>query len=278
MDADRYVLTGKEWDADDWVIDQQNLKHTHRSTLVFYRTDAVLDRSYRPACAGVHFSRGNVKGEPTKRSLQNLVFLLNNCDTPMTSMITMTMTPQVHRMHDADTHKAALKAGLEKLRRQGVNQYCWVREHQASGSVHWHVFTDWNVESPGQINDTESQAWSHWFADYYGDRKANQRSHYFMKNGDGKDFRGCVRVEQLLTEAAGRYAGKEGAKRFQKEAPTKWRRAGCAWWRASRNVKCTPVKTETVQASTLDSTKVMIGGWERDVAFRVQFNRGLKGE
>lgn len=264
-----------DWDPDDFFVDQENSKKASLSTLVRYRTDAVLERSYRPACADSSGGNGVVSGEPSKRSLQNLCFLLNNCDVPMSSMLTLTMTPQVHRQHSPSVHKSALKASLERLRKRGTGQYCWVREHQENGSVHWHIFTDDEVGEPGEINEGLTRDWIDWFAGYYEQRNANAKSVRNMKNGNFGDFRGCARFESLKTEAAGRYAGKEGAKRFQKQAPVKWRKAGCAWWRASRGVKCTPIETIDVLSSTVQGRIVTINGVEREVAFKVQFNQGV---
>lgn len=97
-----------------------------------------------------------------------------------------------------------------------------------------------------------------------------------MRNGDGKDFGGCCQFERLLTHAAGRYAGKEGSKRYQKLAPKKWRSSGCAWWRCSSNVKCSPIDSIQVHPSKLDGVNMIIDeDREVEVLFKVQRNKGV---
>ena len=203
------------------------------------------------------------------------MFTLNNSDHRFVTMYTLTMTPAVHRGHTVEQHKNAFKAALEKMRREGVDQYVWVREYTESGTLHWHVFTTNEVEKNGRVNDSMSRKWSKWFSSYYKRLNASARDAFFMANGDGKEFRGCVRVECLRSDAAGLYAAKEGGKRFQKKAPSKWRGAGC-WWYKSRGVECTPIRTVEATLDSLDSCKVDIGGSRVEVAFKIQFNRGLK--
>lgn len=280
----------------NWDPDQANTRFrlTPEVKLDVYRTDAVVVRSYKPKCAGTIGERGAIGGAPSRRSLQNLVFLLNNSDVPFVSMLTMTMTPDVHKLCTVKEHRRALANALQRLRDRGISQYCWVREFQGNGSVHWHVFTDKTVGSPGEVNSDLSRDWCEYWASLYFDRiiphselalkkrisvgenRKKQRDRNKMETGNNAEFLGCCRFEQLRTDAAGRYAGKEGAKRFQKLAPGKWQNGGGAWWRASRGVKCTPIKRVAVPADTIESTSIDIGGKEVDVAYRVQFSRGLK--
>lgn len=250
------------------------------STIDVYRTDAVLVRSYKPACAGSDAGRGKIGAAPSPRSLQRLVFLLNNSDVPFLSMFTFTMTPHCSRTNSVDRHRAMLRNILQRLRDHGVGQYCWVREFQGNASVHWHVFTDKHVGKPGEVNNDLTDEWSHWFATSYyrgkTETEAAKASRYRMIHGNGADFRGCCRVEQLRSHAAGRYAGKEGAKRFQKRSPERWRNGG-AWWRPSRNVKCTPIKTVSVYPSTIKESSVTLpDGRILSVPNKIQFCRGLK--
>ena len=283
MDDENRQLTGKNWDPDTFFEDQRLARINKRCQLVRYRVDAVVSRSYTPACAGtITKGHGTITGTPSQRSLNSLCFVLNNSDVRFETMVTATMTPGVHRNNSVDLHKRCLKAMLERLRReQGSTQYCWVREHQENGSVHWHVFTDAVTQVEGRIDVDRSKEWSRWFAAYY--KKFGRISgddFYYMVNGDGSgEFLGCVHYERLQTNAPGRYAGKEGAKRFQKVSPKKWIRSGCAWWRCSLNVKCTPI--ETVLCNPKDLSGVMITndqGSDFEVLFKVQRNKGLVNE
>ena len=252
------------------------------SCLDVYRTDAVVRRSYKPACAGTVTEGKAIGGRPSYRSLQNLVFLLNNCDTPMTSMLTITMNDQVERRNPVTFHRKTLQLALQKLRDDGVNQYCWVREFQTAkedetASVHWHVFTDLDVHlTPGGINDELGDRWRRWMVRRCRKGWCSESAAEKMLKGNRRDFKGCCRFEQLRSDAAGRYAGKEGAKRFQKKAPPRWVNGG-AWWRASSKVKCSVKKTVVVDAKTLEEKRVDIGGGNSvTVIHKIQFGRGLK--
>lgn len=246
------------------------------SELVTYRTDAVLVRSYKPACAGTSTeNKGAVGGRPSKRSLQRLVFLLNNCDVPMKSMLTMTIQDQVSRRNPVSLHKLWLANALQRLRDKGNGQYCWVREFQdETRSVHYHVFTDTNVGRPGVVNLRLSQDWSHWSVSHY--RKHGWVSDVIAKRmvTPGRDgFVGCCRFEQLRGDGGGRYAGKEGSKRFQKIAPKRWIGSG-RWWAASKNVVCTPTGHKKIHGRYLEGTTVEVDGKVREVPFRIQFGKG----
>ena len=239
-----------------------------------YRTDAVVvSRSWKPACAHQATQRGRIGGRPSAKSLNNLVFKLNNCDVPMQSMITITMADEVSRRNSVEFHQATLKAALQKLRRDGVNQYCWVREFQKNGSVHWHIFTDLVVGAAGEVNRELSTLWQWWMVDRYRQGWINQRCIDDMTSPGKDGFVGCIRVEQLHGDIGGRYAGKEGSKRFQKIAPKRWRDGG-AWWRASRNVQCTPEGIKRLSVEALEHAEIKINGKTRHIPYRVQFNRG----
>lgn len=241
-----------------------------------YRTDGVVvSRSYTPACAHQPTERGSIGGRPSKRSLNRLVFLLNNCDNIMQSMFTITMADEVSKRNSVEFHKGTLKAAIQKMRRDGINQYCWVREFQANGSVHWHVFTDLKVGVPGAVNIELTQHWSRWMVERYRQGWINDRCASNMTRRGKDGFEGCVRVEQLHGDIGGRYAGKEGSKRFQKIAPKRWRDGG-AWWRASRNVQCTPGDIKRLAVESLDHAEVKINGKTRYIPYRVQFNKGTR--
>lgn len=267
------------WEDDEMFSARQKVRSKiNFSRMVTYRTDAVLVRSYKPACAGtVTENKGRIGGKPSRRSLQNLVFLLNNCDTPMQSMLTVTMADQVSRRNAVTFHRQTLKLALQRLRDTGVNQYCWVREFQRNGSVHWHIFTDRRVsKTSGRCNKHLSRSWSLWMANRYKRSGWCSEECFRKMTSDSNDgFVGCCRFEQLHGDIGGRYAGKEGSKRFQKLAPKRWRTGG-AWWRASRNVKCTPTGEKTIHGRYLEKAMVKINGVEREVPHRIQFNKGMR--
>lgn len=276
------------WDPNTWEFDQQELINdlVNRSTLVRYRTDAILKRSYRPQAAiEAEKTRDLIGNAPSPESLKRLVFLLNNCDVPCTTMVTLTMTPQVNDAHDVDRHKKALKAALKKIERLGSTQYCWVREFQANESLHWHIFC--TLPCSDGIDYALSEKFSRWWAAYYGKHNASRKSIRDMIHGDGKGFR-CVRVERLRSDVGGRYAGKEGAKRFQKVPPKKWcctidktgkkTGGGGAWWRASYGMDCTPIDELQVDASTIQEYTFEKDGRTISVPYRIQFSKGVINE
>ena len=247
------------------------------STLLTYRTDAVLLRSYKPACAGtVTTSKGTVGGRPSRRSLQRLVFVLNNCDIPMSSMLTITMRDQVCFRNTVAFHRETIRLACQRLRDTGCGQYCWVREFQSGGRVHWHIFTDDKIEGPGGSIDREnSKAWSRWLVNRCKKKGwCNAESERLMMADSYDGFIGCCRLEKLKgPDAGGRYAGKEGSKRYQKLAPKRWRNGG-AWWRCSYSVTCTPTGEKKIHGRYLQKTTVEIDGQEREVPHRIQFGKG----
>ena len=280
MDVETRYFTADNWCPDDFNEHQRLAKANNRVTIVRYRVDAVVSRSYTPSCAGtITKGSGTISGVPTQKSLNSLCFVLNNSDKRFETMITATMARSVHRNNSVDLHKRALRAMLERLRREKESsQYCWVREHQENGSVHWHVFTDAATQAEGMIDYERTKEWSKWLARFYRKSgRVSDQDYYHMANGDGTgDFLGCTRYERLQTDAPGRYAGKEGAKRFQKIAPKKWRKSGCAWWRCSSNVVCTPIETVLVSPKHLSGVMITNDeGGEFEVLFKVQRNKGL---
>lgn len=253
-----------------------------------YRNDALVVRSYKTTRNVVPPSDNRCKGKPSAESLRNLVFLLNNCDVPMTGMTTLTLGSDVSMAMSVAEHKQYLKAALTKLMRlKSVTQYCWVREFTKIGTPHWHVFHDMDfgdcsaLDADG-VDWCQSSTWSAWAANYIW-KKIDRLPHLlkqigYMSEGNGIDHTGCVRIEKLRSEAAGRYAGKEGAKRFQKEALHERWRLGGLWWKPSKNVKCTPVQRIQVRTSSLKQAKVNIGDREILVPYRLQFDRGFSVE
>ena len=265
----------REWTPDNHAFATEVLRNRRRTMDVQqYRTDAVVvSRSWKPACAHQPTERGCVGGRPSKKSLNRLVFLLNNCDIPMQSMFTITMSDEVSRRNSVEFHQSTLKAALQKMRRDGITQYTWVREFQRNGSVHWHVFTDLWVAAPGVVNEELSSIWSHWMVDRYRDGWINARCALNMTNSSRGGFVGCVRVEQLHGDIGGRYAGKEGSKRFQKIAPARWANGG-RWWGNSRNMNCTAGNIKRLSVEALEHAEVKINGKTRHIPYRVQFNKG----
>ena len=267
----------RDWTPENHAYAVEVLRNRRRTMDVQqYRTDAVVvSRSWKPACADIESKRGLIGGRPSKRSLNNLVFKLNNCDVPMESMFTITMQDQVSRRNSVEFHKRTLAAALQKMRRDGIGQYCWVREFQANRSVHWHVFTDLHVANSGQVNNELSSEWSHWMVDRCRQGWISDDAAKKMVTPSRDGFVGCVRVEQLIGNAGGRYAGKEGSKRFQKIAPKRWKNAG-NWWYASRNIACTPVGLKRLSVEALEHAELKINGKTRHIPYRVQFNKGVQ--
>lgn len=253
-----------------------------------YRVDAILLRkTWTPKCAGTVTKRGTIGNVPSSRSLRNLVFVLNNSDIQMRSMLTLTMTPLCHKLCPPHVHRYAMKLCLQRLRDKGIKDYVWVREFQKNGSVHWHIFTSKQVGAPGEVNEELSHEWRNWWTDVYWKRiispskvpeirKKHKISEWHMRNGNGMDFGGSCRFEELKTEAAGRYAAKEGAKRFQKLAPVEWLDEGGAWWRASKTIKCTPISEEWIKSDRLETTTMTIKDRTEEIAYKLQQNLGLK--
>lgn len=264
-----------EWTPDSWLIEQRKLSKT--LSIDRYRTDAVVVRTYECTREVLPPEDSSVGRAPSRKSLQRLVFLLNNCDVPMTSMVTITYQADVSLALGVLDHKRHMHAALQRLRRQGGDRYIWVREFTERGIPHWHLFT--NLDCSEGVDEERSIDWSQWHSSQcWKDLKGAgfDRHLIHMADGDGKDFRGCVRVERLRDDAAGRYAGKEGAKRFQKIAPPKWAKSG-RWWAPSRNIKCTPTDRVQVLADSLASTKIELeNGTTLDVPFRLQFSKGKK--
>ena len=251
-------------------------------TIDKYRTDAVVIRSYKSTRTVVPPSDNTIGGKPSKKSLSRLVFLLNNCDVPMVSMHTLTFQLRVAKILMPETSSAMLKDALRKLRKAGGKNYVWVREFTEKGAVHYHIFSDYEQSSNLEVDVSESKKWSSWWAKMTrrrtGDLVGLDNQYRLMEVGNGLDFYGSVQVERLRSDAAGRYAGKEGAKRFQKIAPPGWEKAG-RWWANNRGLKCTPLDRLQVRTSSLKSSMVTLAnGTCIDVPFKNQFGRGLSAE
>lgn len=278
-----------------------------RCTLKKYKQDALVigSKSHgRPPTA--RGKRKAIKGKrPTAKSLANLAFRLGNCEPEITSMITLTMTPFVHWRFPVAIHRKALHAFLQWLRRMGIDRYVWVREFTVCGTVHWHIFIAVEVKSTYCWNDKDgrehwidydlSRQVSQWFTAYYAKKSECPRcvkGHYAdcEKAGQecGESFRkmafpmtadhvGCAHVEALEKRgAAAMYAAKEGAKRFQKEAPDKrWHTGGGAWWNVSSGFEFPEYGTEDVLTSDLALAKfVTPEGFEVETPYRIQHGKG----
>ena len=269
-----------DWSPDEFFEAQRRLKRT--MTIDKYRNDAVVVRSYKSTRKVTPPSDHTVGGTPSKRSLANLVFLLNNCDVPMKSMHTLTYQLRVSKFVTPKIATGMLEDALRKLRKSGGKNYVWVREFTKKGAVHFHIFSDFEQVSPDEVDESESRKWSKWWAEMTRRRTGNilglDGQYRLMALGNGRDFLGCVRVERLRDDAAGRYAGKEGAKRFQKVAPAGWENAG-RWWANNRSLKCTPMGRVQVRTSSLKSSKVTLpDGKCFDVPFKNQYGRGKSVE
>lgn len=216
--------------------------------------------------------RGIIKAdEPSRESLQNLIFLLNNCEPRLDHMLTLTMPPLVFQSAEPSSHKRIFQTCLQRLRRQGVDNYCWVREYQANGSLHWHVFCQSRIWK-GPIDYESSKEWSKWFASRYEATFLRtigldeELSEAIEKTG-----KAACRIERLRCSASGRYAAKEGAKRFQKKAPDGF--TGFAWWRASRSLIVKPVMRVRIDSDKLTGSEFTLPSGETyTIDHRYQFN------
>ena len=269
-----------DWSPDEFFAAQKRLKRT--MSVDKYRNDAIVVRSYKSNRTVVPPSDHRVKGMPSKTSLSNLVFLLNNCDVPMASMHTLTYQLRVAKILTPDVASGMLQDALRRLRKEGGKNYVWVREFTKKGAVHYHIFSDFVQQSEDEVDLDLSRKWSRWWARMTrrrtGDLVGLDEQYRLMEVGNGSDFIGCVRVERLRSDAAGRYAGKEGAKRFQKMAPPGWEIAG-RWWANNQSLKCTPLRRVQVRTSSLKSSIVKLpNGDSLDVPFKNQFGRGRSVE
>lgn len=270
----------KKWDA--------NSHNRGKVRVEVYRVDAILLRKgWRPKCAGTKTRRSKIGNTMSIRSRRNLVFTLNNCTPRMRSMLTLTMSPLCHELCPPRVHKHALKLALQRLRDKGIEDYVWVREFQKNGSVHWHIFTSFRAGESGEVNEELSSDWSRWWSDLYWKKlitpatlpeasKRHKLSEWHMRHGNGGDFLGSCRFEELVTEAAGRYAAKEGSKTIQKLMPMTWFDSGGAWWRQSKSLTCEPICEEWINSSMLEVTEVEIKGKAESVAYKLQQNLGMK--
>ena len=269
-----------DWSPDEFFAEQKRLKRT--MTIDKYRNDAIVVRTYKTTRTVVPPTDHTVGGKPSKKSLSRLVFILNNCDVPMSSMHTLTFQLRVAKILLPEVASGMLKDALRRLRTEGGKNYVWVREFTKKGAVHYHVFSDYQQKSKDEVDVVQSKKWSRWWGRMTRRRTGNliglDEQYRLMEVGNGKDFLGCVRVERLRHDAAGRYAGKEGAKRFQKVAPAGWENAG-RWWANNQSLKCTPLRRVQVRTSSLKSSNVTLpNGKCLDVPFKNQFGRGKSVE
>ena len=269
-----------DWSPDEFFAEQKRLKRT--MAIDKYRNDAIVVRTYETTRTVVPPSDHTIGGKPSKKSLSRLVFILNNCDVPMVSMHTLTFQLRVAKILMPDVASGMLQDALRRLRNEGGRNYVWVREFTKKGAVHYHIFSDYVQESSEEVDVAASRKWSRWWARMTRRRTGNlvglDGQYRLMEVGNGKDFLGCVQIERLRSDAAGRYAGKEGAKRFQKVAPQGWEKAG-RWWANNQALKCTPVRRCQVRTSSLKGAKVKLpNGKVLDVPFKNQFGRGKSVE
>lgn len=236
-----------------------------------YRSDVVVHAEARGGNPDIGSEkRGIIRGIPTRDSLRRMIFTLNNCDSPMQSMLTVTHTDRAERDHDVMDLIEGRRAVIRFAKKTGAKQIIWVREFQKNASVHWHIFTDFVVGSPGDINHELGMKVTRHYADHLRRKKLSSSCWRKMIHGDGKGFR-CCRWEQLKDAAAGgRYCGKEGAKRFQKMPPPKWWEGG-GWWRATANVTVTPITTGRVRACDIAWSEIMIDDSSIDVPCKLQY-------
>lgn len=229
-----------------------------------YAVDAVVCRQPSEVRPPKGSTRGTIRSF-SWASCRRLIWTANNVH--LRTMITATMTPAVFRDHGKRKHDRVFRSLLESVKRRfHCPSYLWIREFQQNGSLHWHVFLKSSLESTLDergVDITSSRALSEWFADQY--ENITERDRHFMSRGNGDDFLGCVRVEQLR-KPAGHYAGKEAGKRYQKVMPDGWTGR---FWGASRDLKPVPVDTIDVPEESLAFN-------EFGQVMKLQFNKGKR--
>ena len=269
--------TDKEWSQR--LQAQRDAIRMPTVTLTQYRTDGVLKRKgWKPKCAGHKGGRKKDCTKPCPRSLKKLIFLLNNCDDPMRGFATLTMPPNVCNAVPPKVHYKFIEAAIKRCKYQKLTPLVWVKEFQENESIHWHLFCRASTGQPGTINEQMTRDWSTWMTNYYRRYHVDAYSTHYMEFGNGKDFHGCVRWEELQSDAGGKYAGKEGAKRYQKFAPERFRSAGGRWWGKIGEINVTPTGVKKVQVDRIATAKIKIGGEVLHIATNLQFNHGTNGK
>jgi hypothetical protein len=162
---------------------------------------------------------GRKKDKPmthlSKKSLSNLVFLVQNTDTEFRGMITLTY-PSEYPSSGKEI-KSHLNRFLSWMRSGHPMRYVWFLEFQKRGAPHFHILTEGDM-SPHKYD--VSEAW-----------------YRAVGSSDPKHLKAGTRTEKIRKQGgAANYAAKYGAKREQKEVPENFRDVG-RFWGASRGVK-----------------------------------------
>lgn len=235
-------------------------KHTDDLILIgmdVYTNDVKL--RYTTMREPVRGRRGNKKNitELSRKSLQNLVFLVQNTDVEFEGMITLTYPSEYPQ--SGEEIKRHLNRFLSWIRSGYCMRYVWFLEFQKRGAPHFHILTEGDM-SPHKT--AVSEAW-----------------YRAVGSNDIKHLRAGTRTEKIRQSGGARnYAAKYGAKKEQKLVPPQFANVG-RFWGASRGVKPVPVKSVDVYdmqtvIDTLDSA-----GWEytgvlRDSNVSILYNAG----
>jgi len=229
---------------------------TDVEAIELYKTDAKVIRVSTIERDG---NNGAKRGKATKisrKSLENLNFLMQNTHTQFHSIITLTV-PEDYPT-DGKAFKKMLNAFLTWLRREfDKPSYVWIIEFQKRGAPHYHILTSVNL------------------ADYEGGLEPmkrggyRRRAHNYMTNHDlhydaslewnnilfenkywnpkeqdrEKGLRAGVEWEAIRKQdGAARYISMYACKPHQKQIPPDYQNIGRAWG-ASRDVKahCQPI-------------------------------------
>jgi len=195
----------------------------------------------------------------TRDSRINLAVVLSNSTPVFDSMVTITGDPcSMADLESQGYAKRALDAILKSLKRKGMTHYCWVREYQKNGSLHFHIFTHGLAVAGGSfdrgLSIEVSQTWAYIAGKLVGYHNA-------------KMARASCRVERLR-KPAGCYAAKEASKRVQKSKHGN----GMAWWRCGRNTKIEQGQIEEVPISQMAGKNVESSGVVQFVPFTLQFH------
>lgn len=227
----------------------------------FYRTDAVVLPEHRQRESPVGGKRDVIKGYSVQ-SRKRLIFLLNNCDVKFTGMLTATMHPDTsEKLTELGFHTRTRRALIKQMNRSGMSHHVWVREYTKRGTLHWHIFTA-GLQFSGRPDIEESLYWSGRWADIVSK----------LVDVPDKMFTVSCRAESV-TKAAAAYLSKEGSKNVQKQQNSP---DGMAWWRASRNVKCTPIASAEIDTDSLAGFDVHGDAGRVHVPYRTQFGKGVR--
>lgn len=227
--------------------------------LKVYRTDVVVEYGSRTDPPEPDAARRASVTELSRKSLQRLVFTVQNTDIEFMGMITLTY-PAVYPENGREA-KRHLNRFLSWLRSVDCGAYVWFLEFQKRGAPHFHILTE------RDMSDRKGDISARWYA--------------AVGSNDEKHLRAGTRAEAIReTDGARRYAAKYGAKRDQKTVPARFSDVG-RFWGCSRAVK--PVMRQEFDvygSEPADIARVLSAvGWQyserlKELPLSVLYNAG----